>query len=219
MSKSNYSKILQEEFLRYYKLPLGGKKVPCPYRRNEYGSYQKLAPEFQGKSSAKIILETTQKLAKEQNFNLQKATVEETRQFMRNNKLGIDCSGFVYRMLDNFVQSLGMDNLQKAAGMEHIGRTNVAKMSSDEFSIPITGLKKARPGDIIKLNSGEDILHGLVVLDNQNKVVTYAHSSKIATPEGVHFDKIINGKFPDDLKVFSFKPNLGDGVRRLKILA
>lgn len=217
MSNQDYSQILWEAYNQFL-LPLGDKKVPTPYRRNEYGSYQKAAPEFQGKSSAKTLLETTQRLAQEQNFDLQKATIEEVRQFMRENKVGIDCSGFVYRMLDYLSQKLGLGNLQKSAGMEHVGRTNVAKMTSDEFSVPVRNFSEAKSGDILKLNSGEDILHGVVILENVNDIITYAHSSSITKIEGVHSDKIIRGQLPDDLKVFSYNPDLGDGVRRLKIL-
>lgn len=218
LNYSQYSKILKEGFLQYYKLPLGGKKVATPYRRNEYGSYQKMGPAFQGKSSAKTILEVTEKLARQQHFDLDNTSAEEIRQFMRDHKLGIDCSGFVYRVLDHLNQSLGLGNLQKSAGMEHIGRTNVAKMTSDEFSIPIQDFKEARPGDIIRLNSGEDILHGIIVLDNRNGVLTYAHASGITIPEGVHYGKITNGQLPEDLRIFKFNKISGDGIRRLKIL-
>lgn len=216
--QSSTSRILWEAYDQFL-LPLGGKKVPTPYRRNEYGSYQKVAPEFQGKSSAKTILKTVERLAKEQKFNLNAASIEEIRQFMIENKVGIDCSGFVYRMLDYLVQKLGMGNLSKAAGVEHVGRTNVAKLSSDKFSIPITSFALAQAGDIIRLNSGDDILHGVLVLDNKNDIITYAHSSSSTNPRGVHKGQIINKQLPDDLKVFLYNPSDGDGIRRLKILA
>lgn len=215
---SHYSKILKEGFLEYYELPLGGKKVATPYRRNEYGSYQKTGTAFQGKSSAKTILEVTEKLAGQQHFDLDKASAEEIRQFMRQNKLGIDCSGFVYRMLDHLTQCLGLGNLQKAAGMEHVGRTNVAKMTSEQFSIPIKNFSQAHPGDIIRLNSNGDLLHGVTVLDNQDGIITYAHSSTVTPTGGVYCGEIHNGEFPQDLKLFKFNTMAGDGVKRLKIL-
>ena len=214
----NYSKILREAYDQFL-LPLGGKKVPTPYRRNEVGSFQKVGPEFQGKSSPEVLIEATQRLAGEQNFNLNKASLEEIRQFMGKNKLGIDCSGFVYRMLDYLSQRLGLGNLQKSAGMEHVGRTNVAKMTSEEFSILISDFSEAKPGDVLKLNSGEDILHGVVILENKDGIITYTHSSNITKVEGVHSDQIIKGKLPDELEVFSYNPDLGDGIYRLRILA
>lgn len=216
-SSSSYSKIIYQAYDKFM-LSLGGKKVPTPYRRNEIGSFQKIGPEFQGKSSPEVLINTTIKLAKWQSFDLQKTSVQEIREFMIKNKLGIDCSGFAYRMLDYLSQDLNLGNLQKSAGMEHVGRTNVAKMTSDEFSIPIKDFADARPGDIIRLNSGKKILHGVVILENNNGVITYAHSSNETSPSGVHTGKIEESGLPDDLKNFSFQLSAGDGIRRLKIL-
>ncbi len=219
MSNSrDYSKILYTAYETFI-LPLGGKKVPTPYRRNEIGNYQKLGPEFQGKSSPEVLTEATIRLAGEQNFNLDQASVEEIRKFMQKNKLGIDCSGFVYRMLDYLSQSLGQGNLQKSASLEHVGRTNVAKITSDEFSLPVTGFAAAQAGDIIRLNSGEDILHGVIILENTRGIITYAHSSNETNPSGVHQGQILNNQLPSDLSKFSYDINKGDGIRRLKILA
>lgn len=217
-SPHDYSKILHAAYEKFM-LPLGGKKVPTPYRRNELGSYQKIGPEFQGKSSPEVLTETAEKLAKEQNFDLTKASVEKIRGFMMQNKLGIDCSGFVYRMLDYLSQELGLGSLQKSAGMEHVGRTNIAKMTSAEFSLPVAGFAKAQAGDIIRLNSEGDILHGAIILENNNGKVTYAHSSNETNPAGVHQGQIINSRIPSDLSNFSYDINKGDEVRRLKILA
>ena len=213
----DYSKILFVAF-DMFMLPLGGKKVPTPYRRNEMGSFQKIGPEFQGKSSPEVLTETTEKLAKEQGFNLEKASIEEIREFMKKNKLGIDCSGFVYRMLNHLVEKLGMGNLEKAAGLPHVGRTNVAKLTADEFTIPVANFSLAKPGDLIKLNSSEEVLHSVIVLDNKDYVITYTHSSGVTTPSGVHTEQIKDGNLPNDLKHFSYNINKGDGIRRLKIL-
>jgi len=213
-----YPKILFSAYDKFM-LPLGGKRVPTPYRRNETGSFQKIGSQFQGKSSPEILTETTKRLAKEQNFNLGKASVEEIREFMKKNKLGIDCSGFVYRMLNHLVEKLGLGNLEKAAGFPHVGRTNIAKMTSDGFSVPVTDLSKAQPGDIIRLNSEGDILHGVIILQNSGGIITYAHSSNETNPSGVHQDKTVSNQLPPDLSYFSYNINKGDGIRRLKILA
>lgn len=216
-STKDYSTILFAAYDKFM-LPLGGKRVPTPYRRNEIGSYQKLGPEFQGKSSPETLTKTTKRLAKEQGFNLDKATVEEIREFMRQNKLGIDCSGFVYRMLNYLVEKLSLGNLEKATGLPHVGRTNVAKLTSDEFTVPITDFSLTQPGDMVKLDSGKEIHHCAVILDNQNNTITYAHSSEGTNPSGVHQGIIENKKLPPDLKIASFHPRYGDGIRRLKIL-
>ena len=128
----NYSKILWQAYEQFM-LPLGGKKVPCPYRMNDIGSLQKVGPAFQGKSSPEVLVETTKRLAKEQNFDLNRASVEEIRQFMSQNKLGIDCSGFIYRLLNHLVQKVKGKPLI-SFGLDHVGRTNVAKLTSDDYT-------------------------------------------------------------------------------------
>jgi hypothetical protein len=216
-SDDKYSQLLYQAYDQFM-LPLGGKKIPTPYHRNKKGSYQKPKPQFQGKSSARTILKTAQKLAQDKNFDFEKATTEEIRQFLTDNKLGIDCSGFIYRMLDYLVQKLGKGNLQQAAGVEHIGRTNVAKLTSDEFSVPVENFDKAQAGDIIRLNSADDILHGVLILDKKDGVITYAHSSSVTNPSGVHQGQIIDGQLPEELQQFLYQPEEGDGIRRLKAL-
>lgn len=215
---SNYSQILWDAYNQFL-LPLGGKQVPTPYRRNETGSFQKVGPEFQGKSSPEVLTETTKKLAKEQNFDLNKASFEEIREFMRKNKLGIDCSGFAYRMLNYLAQEAKGKNLE-AFGLPHVGRTNVAKLTSDESSTPVRNLQEARPGDLIKLDSSakDKILHTLIVIENDKNLITYAHSSSKTNPNGVHTGQIIDTKFPEELNVFTYNHKDGDGVRRLKFL-
>ena len=213
-----YSQILMEAYEQFL-LSLGGKKVPTPYRENDLNALQKAGPEFQGKSSPEVLIKTTQKLAREQDFNLNKASIEEIRAFMRKNKLGIDCSGFAYRLLNHLVQKSKGKPLTEL-GFEHIGRTNVRKLTSDEMSIPID-FKKAQPGDLIRLTLKTDInvLHTVIILENSNSIITYAQSSEQTTPDGVHTVQIKNGKLPKDLDSFEINKKNGDGFRRLKILS
>lgn len=215
---NNYSKILKEAYEQFL-LPLGRKRVPTPYRMNDLGSLQKLGPEFQGKSSPEVLVKTTKKLAKEQNFDLNKATVSEIRDFMVKNKLGIDCSGFIYRVLNHLVQKIKGKPLT-AFGFDHVGRTNVVKLTSNKMSIKISTFKDAKPGDIIRLRLTDNpgILHSVLILENQSDTMIYIHSSEKSDPQGVHVAQMERGKFPEDLKTFSYDENKGDGIRRLKIL-
>lgn len=209
----DYSKILWQAYEQYL-LPLGNKVIPTPYRRNtpfqfDHSKY--------GKSDPQTLLKDVLKIAKQKKFDLDKASEEEIKKFMKDNLLGIDCSGFVYHLLNHLLQSLNEEDMQKV-GFPKASKTNVATITSDELSTLVDDFSQTQPGDVIKLNSGEDILHCLIILDNINNVVTYAHSSSITTPTGVHTGQIINGRFPKDLSVFNYDTNKGDGIRRLKIL-
>lgn len=215
-STKDFSKILSAAYDTFM-LPLGGKKVPTEYRRNEIGSFQKVGPQFQGKSSPEILTETTTRLAGKQGFDLDKAGIEEIREFMKKNKLGIDCSGFAYRLLNHLVKEI-KDMPLTELGLPHVGRTYMSTLTSDEFTILVPDFSKAQPGDLIRLNSGEDVSHGAVIMDKKDGILTYAHSSGITTPTGVHTGQIEDGLIPEDLKHFSYNKEKGDGIRRLKIL-
>ena len=204
---NNHSKILWEAYESFL-LPLGNKKVPTPYRINETGAFQKTRPEFQGKSSPKVLEEITRKFAKEKKINLEKASVEEIRNFMRKNKLGIDCSGFVYRILNHLIQEIKGKSLIDF-GFPHVGRANVAKLTSTEFSKPVKNLKQAKSADLIKCANNSGSLHVLLVLENKDGEITYAHSSKGNNLTGIKREKISVNKLPTGFLE----------IRRLKILS
>ncbi len=212
----DYSKILQEAYDQFL-LPLGGKKVPTPYRMNDIGAFQKPDPEFQGKSSPEILTKTTRRLAHEQQFDLNKASVEEIQNFMRKNRLGIDCSGFAYRVLNHLVQIVKGKPLT-AFGFDHVGRTNVDKLASDEFTTIVDDVSKIRSGDILKVNSQLKPPHCLVVVSIDEKGITCIHSTKHNTPDGVNmgiFKELASWGNSQGIK---YNPQAGDGVRRLRCL-
>ena len=212
VNSADHSQILYQAYEQFL-LPVFNKKVPMPYRINIPPDEH---PAKQGKRTPEVILKQLQEDARNQNFDLQKASMEETREFMRKNQLGIDCSGFAYRILDFLVQKIKGKSLEDF-GFPHVGITNVNILTSDEFSVPIDNFTNAQPGDLIRLDSKavDGIPHCLVILDS---IITYAHSSRQTNPDGVHTAQIKDEKFPDDLKMFRFKKEEGDGIRRLKIL-
>lgn len=206
----NYSKILRQAYESFL-LPIGGKKVPTPYRINT--PFQPDRKKY-GKSNAEELVRDTIQEANKQNFDLEKSSAEEIRKFMGKNQLGIDCSGFAYHLLDSLLKKIGKGNLE-SNGFSKASSTNVATLTSDQFTVPVE-LKNAKPGDLIRINS-KQADHILIIIETNNSI-TYVHSSGITNPTGIHSGKIKNGKFPEDLKVFSYNANAGDGIRRLKIL-
>lgn len=208
----DYSQILQQAYEQFL-LPLGGKKVPTPYRINI--PFQPDRKKY-GKSDPQTLTKDVQEFAKEQDFDLNKASIEEIRAFMEGSWLGIDCSGFTYHLLNHFLKKIGK------GGMEDIGfpkasNTNVEILTSDQFSIPIT-IDQAQPGDLIKLNSDGDGLHTVIIINRQDNRITYAHSSNMTKIKGVHQDEIVGDKFPEELSVYTYNTQKGDGGRRLKVL-
>ena len=209
----DHSKILNQAYQQFI-LSLGGKLVPTPYRINI--PYQDDRRKY-GKSSPEELIKNTQDIAHEQDFDLKKASVEEVRTFMEKNQLGIDCSGFVYHLLDYLLKEIGKGGMEKI-GFPQASKTNVALLTSEQFSIPATDFSKVKPGDLIKLNSQKEIPHILIILSHQNGIITYAHSSFLTKVKGVHQSQIKNGRFPDDLRAFNFNTIIGDGIYRIKVL-
>lgn len=210
----DYSKILDQAYQQFI-LSLGGKLVPTTYRINI--PYQPDRRKY-GKSAPAELTKITIEIAHEQNFDLNHASVEEIRRFMEKNLLGIDCSGFVYHLLDSLLKNIGKGGMEKI-GFPKASKTNVSLLTSDKFSFQIEDFAQVRPGDLIKLNSQEEIPHLLIILSYQNGTVVYAHSSSLTKIKGVHQDTIKNGRVPAELHVFSYKIPIGDGIRRLKALS
>ncbi len=210
----NYSQILKKAY-KLFILDVEGKKVAVPYRINIPPAGH---PARQGKSSPEVILKQLYTDAEKEGFNLKTATVLEIREFMESHKLGIDCSGFAYRMLDFLVGELGMGDLQKV-GFPHVGKTNVGILTSEKFSNRVTGLNQAQPGDLIKFNSDKDIPHCVLILEKNGDEIIYAHSSDGKKLNGVHIGRIFEGKFEGELLNYKFNESHGDGIWRLKILS
>lgn len=214
-NSATLASILDQAY-QQFSLKIGEQAVLIPYRRNQSG--EEPGPEFQGKSSPEVILAKTKELAKQANFDLNSASVEQIRQFMIAHKLGLDCSGFIYRMLDYLALAIYHKPLTEL-GFDHVGRTNIAKLTESTQAIKIDQLSLAQPGDIIRLSSSEPIWHGLVVLNQQADIITYAHSSGVTPINGVHQGQIKNQQLSGELAVFSFDEAAGDGLYRLKILS
>lgn len=219
----DYSNLLIKAYNQYL-LPLGGKKVPAPYRINiPFQPDRKIDKNIiylGGKSPAKRLTEDTILAAKEQNFDLEKSSVEEIQKFMQENMLGIDCSGFTYHLLDFLLRKI------KKGGMEKIGfpkasQTDVEKLTSREFAEKLENIRDGQPGDIIRLGSksADLIQHCIIILETSWGMATYAHSSRKTLIKGVHTDSISLGKLPPELKVYNYSPeDTPDGLYRLKAL-
>jgi hypothetical protein len=224
---TDYSQILYQAYDRFI-LNLGGKKVPTPYRINL--PYQKDRRKY-GKFNPSKLTHDTKEVAKEQNVNLEELSVEEIRQFMIKNQLGIDCSGFVYWIADYLLNQLGKGSMEQI-GFPRASSTNVELLTTDQFTIPVYKIEDIKPGDFIKFNKGGGgVPHILIILEKNPQQIIYAHSSGVSEIPGVHQGtiKITNDQTTLDQQEWPEKLNDGrllkdsfnptaDGVRRLKAL-
>lgn len=201
-------------------LDVEGKKIPIPYRINIPADEH---PVRQGKSSPEVILAQLKKDAKDQGFNLKQASEQQIRQFMMKNRLGIDCSGFSYRMIDNLLASLKLPSLQHS-GFPHVGRTNVILLTSSTHTITINQARFVRAGDLIKIGSQESIPHCMIIIQVSPQEIIYAHSASRTKVTGVHIGKIkildpaLGLEQQEWEEPLFYNPASGDKVARLKIL-
>lgn len=179
------AKIFREIYNQFL-LPVSGHLVPIPYRINIPPAAH---PARQGKSSPEVILKQLKEDASQQNFDLKKASVDEIRKFMEKNLLGLDCSGFAYRILDAVLTKYKQGRLQDL-GFPHVGRTNVNLLTSDEFTASVIFSQEIQPGDLIKMQSRNSIPHVLIVIEKGEDLIIYAHSSQNTEVSGVHTGKI-----------------------------
>jgi hypothetical protein len=223
MDGKRVTRELNRIYKKFAELRLGGQKIATPYRINDD---PRNGAAFQGKSSPEVITQTAVKLADREQVDLTEISEEQIRKFLEDHKLGIDCSGFAYRMLDFASKKILKKDLRDAAGLDHVGNTNVELLTSSDFTEDVNNLADIKPGDLIKVRSAEKPPHVMVVLEIKDKKIIYAHSSKNSTPSGVHISEIIitnpgkpiNGqKWQEEYLLSNWNSGLGDGVHRLKI--
>lgn len=225
------SQALQKLFAKYTHLPLGGKEISCPYWRNDLK--RGIFGPGGGKGRPEEIVEITEQEAKKEGLDLGKMNEEEIISFMEKSRIGIDCSGFVFWMMDVLDKEKGgngiTDDIPGCQG-KFLCRANVKMLTSEEVTLPIEKVKDIRVGDIIRLHGGKHVT--IVIRVTRVREIEYAHSSGLTETSGVHSGRIIINDPEQGLEKQSWQEKtdkgenyghkyylttLGDGVKRLKI--
>jgi len=222
---------------QYLEMDILGVKINCPYWMNKMAFGRVVLRGFlNGKGDVSRIknelLKRLNILSPDKQFGL---TEENIRKFAKREKIGIDCSGFVYRVLDELIRL----NYKKChiANLAEIFRGGIDKtsarmMTSTDFCTPVEEVVDFQLGDIIRLWEGK---HIAIIIDITEKEITYAHSSSLSTKiQGVHTSviRIIrhNGNLQkqaweektrkeENFGKKHFNPKRGDGVFRLRIFS
>jgi len=190
-------------------LPLGGKVVPCPYHMNVRKERVGLRV-LVGKGDPMEIIQEVKIWSKIKDFDLNKATISQIREFMIDRSIGIDCSGFIVHVLGYVISKFLKKKLakilvyeksdllsilrRKLRPIENIGANTLTNLKNCD---PITDMNKMLPGDFIrskgKLKNSHHILLITKVIKQDGFVieVEYVHSSKNYEEEnGVKFGRI-----------------------------
>ncbi len=188
----------------YFNLPLGNKKVKCPYFRNRRHIKGGLRVMV-GKGSPEEIVHEVQVLAKIRGVNLNKMSEEEIREFMQKLDIGIDCSGFAVHVLNAYLHDLGLPPVHKILTYEYtsifaklrrllrpVENISAHILTSTMSCRPILDLNKVRPGDVIRVHEKRDTAFHVAVIYKVHKKgekttkIEYVHShSKYGEENGV----------------------------------
>lgn len=170
---------------RYLSLNIGEKKVVTPYYINS--GHIKDLRVMVGKGSPTEIEMETRIWAQLKGLDLNSMSAEEIRDFMRQRRIGVDCSGFVFHVLASMNKKLKFPKptlwrrfkfwLRPA---ENFG----ADIITSELNTKKVDLNDIRPGDLIRSKTPRlDIDHVMLVtkvhLSNSGlpEYFEYAHSS------------------------------------------
>lgn len=178
----------------YFELPLGGKKVPCPYYMNLKHERAGLRVMI-GKGTAEEIVHEVLVWAQLKGILLSKMSVQEIRGFMIKKGIGIDCSGFAAYVLDAQLRKLGKGRLWR--NLEYRNNSLYSKfrrflrpveniganlLTSELNCVPIADFDEIKPGDMIRAKGKIQNAHHVAVITD----VFFNSNGKINSFEYVH---------------------------------
>lgn len=181
----------------YLHLPFPGHNLNCPYFNNRHTKVRGGLRALIGKGSPEDIVEETLIFSLREKINLNNLTAEELKKYLIKHKLGIDCSGFVYHVLDAEMQAQGKRSLHKIlkrpwfknpfrkliVKLRPIENTGVGTFDHEANSVEID-VKEIKPGDLIILTASgpkQDYNHILVIHEINNSTINYSHSFQYPT--------------------------------------
>jgi hypothetical protein len=217
----------------YINMKIGNISINCPYWSNKIiNGKVTIRGYLNGKGDAKSIADELNRMVDGFHIKSESDCVTDLIKIAKRSRIGIDCSGLVYRLLNFIVQS---NNERKIENLDQIfeggiNKTNADKLTSSEYSTKIENIKDIRTGDMIRIMSGK---HLLAIIDVDQKSITYLHSSSINTKiKGVHKGKIMINNLNKRIELQTWLEETkngksyakfcrefnNDGVYRLKIL-
>jgi len=214
----------------YLSLEIGKFKINCPYWINDIK--RGIKGPFSGKGTPNQIKASIRRRLTKYNLKLESFNKDSLKKFLEANRIGIDCSGFVYHLLNQLNKEKGGREISsiylkdnKVPAWRASWRVNADMLTSNKFTKKIR-LYFVQPGDLIRLLGGK---HVAIVVKVEKNFIIYAHCSNYTKVKGCHLGKIIikdwfknledqvwleeteNG---ESYKTNSYFPNLGDSLRR-----
>lgn len=171
----------------YLNLSVAGIPVACPYWMNRANKRGVLG----GKGTPEELQAEINKSGDQ--FD-QPVTESQARQWLKQKRIGVDCSGLAYQILSAVAVDMGYPlpatKLVPTPGGKPFNpvrfRINADYLTSQHNSRPVD-LPQARLGDLIRMDQGR---HVMVILQHLPDQLIYIHSSAHTQPSGVHLGRI-----------------------------
>ncbi len=173
----------------YFNLKIANKNVKTPYYMNEKHDRRGELRSLVGKGSPTEIEEEVIIFAKLRNFNLKKASKKQIRAFMKEEGIGVECSGFVSNILDQWLRAIGKGSLYSNIKFENknifdaivkyirpIQNISADLLTNNTNSTPVE-IKDARPGDLLRLKGIKKGHHVAIITQVKQNTITYIHST------------------------------------------
>ncbi len=154
----------------YQHLKLGNHEVVCPYFNNRRSQVRAGLRVLVGKGSPSDIEEEAALIAFREKIELTSLNSYQIKKFLIDNSLGIECSGFVYHILEQELWEKKKKHLRSVLSFPYaknplrkllvklrpIENTGVKSLAHEKNSTEIA-LKDIRPGDIITMLEGDTV--------------------------------------------------------------
>ncbi|MEI7580077.1 MAG: hypothetical protein WCJ58_08695 [bacterium] len=203
--------LLEKLAREYVNLKVNGVPIKLPYYNvsDSTDNQEKIIGKFAGKGTADQLYHEIDQLF-QQNSAISKLDQNQLRLKLKELGIGVDCSGYVYNILNEYVQATtGMQldyQIRRFDGifgyidllMNTNNRVNKisAKVLTSKFNIDqINSVKTMKVGDMIRLtHQGYPGKHVALILSVDQQQIIYTHSSdslNIAKEEGPHISRIL----------------------------
>lgn len=192
LSKQGLSMI--DSFLH---LKIGERTVPVPYVNNKRARLRAGFRVMIGKGTPEEIAEEADILLHKAKIHLSALSNADLSAFLADRNLGIDCSGFVYHVLNAELQARGLNGIERyvrfpyaktiirkwLVTMRPVENINVATLAHEANSREVS-LSDIRPGDMIVIIAAEKqsypnhiiLIHAIEYSENTPQTIHYTHS-------------------------------------------
>jgi len=176
--------------------------VRCPYFRNPRSGRDRWGlTAYSGKGSPQEIEDELRIIEKLENVDFSGMQESEIRDIMRKRKLGIECSGFIVRVLDAWTKEFykkpvySLLNFKKSglgrlySKLRPFTHVDVETLVLPKNAREVEDVQSIAPGDIIRFNTTID--HAIIVTATERddssvlRKIHYAHSVLEDIGEGV----------------------------------